>query len=112
MTPGLLWTDEIGKRTHRKCEIRKCCQTAMKMKENGMTATLTSENTWDVESSTSGVFYSLHLCKKLCDCQLRCPTCGAFVHMYVCSYVDHAVHYTVCKHTHLVHLQRTEKDNK
>ena len=32
--------------------------------------------------------------------------------MYVCSCVDHAVHYTVCKHTHLVHLQRTENSDK
>ena len=32
--------------------------------------------------------------------------------MYVCSCVDHVVHYTVCKHTHLVHLQRTENSDK
>ena len=38
--------DEIGKRTHWICEIQRRCQTAMKMK--GMTATLISENTWDV----------------------------------------------------------------
>ena len=82
------------------------------MKENGMTATLISENTWDVKSSTSDVFYSVYLCKEFCDCQLRCPSCGACVHMYVCSCVDHAVHYTVCKHTHLVHLQRTENSDK
>ena len=38
--------DEIGKRTHWICEIQRHCQTAMKIK--GMTATLISENTWDI----------------------------------------------------------------
>uniref|UniRef100_A0A1X7TQ09 SWIM-type domain-containing protein n=1 Tax=Amphimedon queenslandica TaxID=400682 RepID=A0A1X7TQ09_AMPQE len=97
--------DEIGKRTHRKCEIRKRCQTAIVMKNSGVAASFLSENTWNVRSCSNNAVYTVHLSKESCDCQLKCPNCGACVHMYVCSCVDHAVHYTVCKHTHLVHMQ-------
>ena len=105
--------DEIGKRSHRKCEIRKRCQTAIERKRKGAKAAPVSENTWRSESSKSdGIFYTVHLSKKSCDCHLRCQTCGACVHMYVCSCIDCAVHYTVCKHAHLVHMQREEEVEK
>ena len=91
-----LQKDETGKRTHQKFEIQRHCQTAMKMK--GVTATplsfstLTSENTWDV--IVLQVVFSI-LCiyprNSVNVSQLRCPTCGACVHMYVCSCVDHVV---------------------
>ena len=97
--------------SHRKCEIIKRCLTAVK-KMKGVTATMTSEITWNIKSSTSDGFYTVHLSKTVCDCRLRCPTCGAclLMYMYVCSRVDHGIHYTVCKHTHLVHLQQNEEE--
>ena len=62
------------------------------------------EDIWQVESSTETyVKYSVQLIKDSCDSKIKCTTCGACLHMYVCSCIDYAVHYTVCKHTHLVH---------
>ena len=34
--------------------------------------------------------------------------CGACVHMYTCSYLDGTLHYTVCKHVHLVQMKISE----
>ena len=34
--------------------------------------------------------------------------CGACVHMYSCSCLDSAIHNTVCKHSHLVHMKQKE----
>lgn len=35
---------EIGKRTHRKCDLNKRCTEAKKMKEKGIKASLVEEN--------------------------------------------------------------------
>lgn len=34
--------------------------------------------------------------------------CGACVHMYTCSCLDATLHYTVCKHVHLVQMKIAE----
>ena len=101
--------DEIGKQTHRKREISKRCSTAQKLKNEGVNPYLNGENSWSVQSSTRGdVSYTVSLSVPSCYCQLKCRTCAACVHMYTCTCVDYAVHYTVCKHVHLVHLSKQE----
>ena len=39
--------------------------------------------------------------------KLRCGFCKACTHMYNCSCVDSAVHSTVCKHVHIVHMSES-----
>ena len=60
-----------------------------------------------VESLTEK--YSVQIIKDSCDCRMKCTTCGACVHMYICSCIDYVVHYTVCKHTHLVHSLKSDE---
>ena len=45
-----------------------------------------------------------------CTCKLFCSHCAACVHMYTCSCIDSAIHNTVCKHSHLVHMERKATD--
>lgn len=103
--------EEIGKRSHRNCEIRKRCQTAKEMREKGVKAVKVSTNTWSIASlQRSGMSYSVQLHKDSCDCHLKCTSCNACIHMYTCTCTDHVVHYTVCKHAHFIHLQTQEKE--
>lgn len=49
-----------------------------------------------------------------CSCQINCISCGACTHMYDCSCMDSAIHSTVCKHVHIIHLKsgNNEKERK
>lgn len=85
-----LQKEEIGKRSHRKCEIRKRCQTAKEMREKGVKAIKVSTNTWSIASlQRSGMSYSVQLHKDSCDCHLKCTSCDACIHMYTCTCADH-----------------------
>ena len=104
---------EIGKRTHRKCDVNKRCIEAKKMKEREIKASLVEENCWSVMSAShGGRLYDVALCMDTCDCLVKCDNCKVCVHMYSCSCVDYAVHFVACKHAHLVHIQVTEEDDK
>ena len=44
-------------------------------------------------------------------CRVTCnDVCEVCVQMYSCSCVDYALHYTVCKHVHLVHITTNRLD--
>ena len=78
---------------HRKCEIVKRCSFARKMRSEGVKPLSNGDDSWFVQSSTrSDVSYTVTLITTSCDCQLNCCSCGACVHMYICSCVDNAVH--------------------
>ena len=49
--------------------------------------------------------FAVHYDKKTCDCKLQCDMCGACSHMCTCSCLDATLHYTVCKHVHLVQMK-------
>lgn len=106
--------EEVGKRTHRICEVTKRCLAAKKMMTDGIKAVITDkENSWHVKSSMrQEVLYVVTVNKKVCDCLFKCRNCRACVHMYTCTCVDHAVHFTVCKHAHLVHTQLVDQDDQ
>ena len=74
---------EIGKRTHRKCDLNKRCVEAKKMKEKGIKASLVEENHWSVMSaSRSSSSYDVVLCKTTCDCLVK-----MFQLQSLCTYV-------------------------
>ena len=65
-----------------------------------------------IQKKHDDVSYTVTLITTSCDCRLNCRSCGTCVHMYICSCVDNAVHFTMCKHAHLVHLQRSVTDGE
>jgi len=99
---------EKGKTTHRQCEIQKRHKSAMEMAST-CTVERVGENEWKVQSQAKiEVFYAVHRLLQACDCKLHCRSCGSCTHMYSCSCMDSAIHHTVCKHVHLVHISFKE----
>ena len=39
------------------------------------------------------------------NCPLKCTQCNIWVHTFSCTYPDSQMHYTICKHVHLVAQQ-------
>ena len=110
-----------GKMTHRRCEIQKRHVTAMEI-FNTCSVKQINQEEFKVESQTQkDVFYVVQRLLKACNCKLDCRSCGACTHMYNCSCMDSAIHSTVCKHVHIVHMimnsgnskekQKTTEDN-
>ena len=105
-----LCKDKIGKRTYRKSEILKRCQAAEEIRDKGAKLIPDQEDIWQIEPLTErNMKYSVQLIKDSCDCQMKCTTCGACVHMYICSWIDYAVNYAVCKHTHVVYSLKSDE---
>ena len=40
-----------------------------------------------------------------CSCELACSSCHVCVHMYSCTFLDFALHTTVCKHIHTLGIK-------
>lgn len=97
---------EIGKLSHRKCEIRRRHLRAQDL-DPGLVHECDGE--WTVKSNTDKfAAYYVRLERQSCDCKLHCDMCNACVHMYTCSCLDATLHYTVCKHVHLVQMKISE----
>ena len=93
-----------GKMTHKRCEIQKRHVTAMEI-FNTCSVKQINQEEFKVESQTQkDVFYVVQRLLKACNCKLDCRSCGACTHMYNCSCMDSAIHSTVCKHVHIVHM--------
>ena len=102
---------ETGKATHRLCEINKRHKSAMDFyKLNPSAVTTISENEkWPIQSQRDQLCaYLVEKKCHACDCQLLCKQCGICPHMYTCTCLDAVLHFTVCKHIHLVNLSLTE----
>lgn len=106
--------EEKGKLSHRKCEITKRHKEAVKLIE---ICTVSQESEvdleWKVQSqSNKGTYYTITKSPTCCNCKLNCSQCGACNHMYNCSCIDYALHNTVCKHIHLVHMHISKTDQQ
>ena len=97
---------EMGKVTHRKCEINRRHSKAEELDPDLIQS---SGQEWQVKSSTDMSLYCVKLEKKTCDCKLRCEKCNVCVHTYSCTCLDATLHYTMCKHVHLVHMHREQE---
>jgi len=95
---------EKGKMTHRRCEIQKRHTSAVEMAST-CTISPVNHDEWKVQSQVqSEVFYTVQRLLETCSCKVKCRDCGACTHLYNCSCMDFAVHSTVCKHVHAVHM--------
>lgn len=96
---------EIGKATHRICEIHKRHKSAEQIQQKKTHKILTiSPKLWKVESqSRPGTHYSVEKVQdSSCQCRLICNFCRVCAHQYSCTCIDGVLHSTVCKHVHLV----------
>ena len=101
---------EKGKVTHRISEINRRHQRAQEMLSHGSEVKKVAECTWVVQSSQLD---DIHTVKKLaeeCDCKLICGHCKACVHMYTCTCMDSLIHATVCKHSHIAHMENVSEE--
>lgn len=98
---------EVGKVTHRKCEVNKRHSKAEQLDPVLLQPGNQLEKEWQVKSSTDclGLYY-VRLEKENFNCKLRCEKCNVCVHMYSCTCLDATLHYAACKHVHLVHMHR------
>ena len=99
---------EKGKVTNRMTDINKRHKAASQL---SVIPTKIDESQWQVQSESRDVTYTIHRVVAECSCKLRCHSCSACIHMYTCSCVDSAIHSTVCKHCHLVHMTDSVVDS-
>ena len=105
--------EEIGKRSHRLHEMQKRHSSATEMLQHGANVQVSDHaNTWKVQSETTSDYYTVTkvlVADSACNasCMLRCTICEVCVHTFRCNCIDAVLHYTVCKHVHLLclHLQ-------
>ena len=104
----------MKKTTHRKCESIKRHKASEELKKkSSCTLESCATNTWRMESLTSkGIFYVLEQLKQDCNCPLHCSMYSACAHMYSCTCLDATLHSTVCKHIHLLCIQRAKETEK
>ena len=98
---------QIGKNTHRICEISKRHRSAENMakKDSQLIDIVEPGNKWSVKSeSQPGVTYIVKKDSSCC-CKLLCRQCGVCPHNYKCTCLDSILHATVCKHIHLVVME-------
>ena len=95
-----------GKNSHRMREMNKRHKSAEELMLLGMQPMQQSATQWAVKSlSMDDMNYTIHKCSHdTCECRIICKSCQLCVHMYSCSCVDYALHFTACKHIHLVHM--------
>jgi len=101
---------EKGKTTHRRCDIHRRHKAAVEASDNCNILEV-SKNEFKIQSLSNDTFYSVYVLKTSCDCKISCLGCGACMHMYDCSCMDFAIHYTVCKHIHLIHMKHSLTTN-
>ena len=95
---------EIGKQTHRICEIARRHKSALSLSSNCI-STVTKEK-WKVTSQTiQNKDYTIERVLEACDCKILCRDCNICPHIYTCTCLDATLHATVCKHVHLVCIQ-------
>ena len=96
---------EKGKSTQRLCEIHRRHKSAETMDADTVKER-SKGKAWQVLSTSSSDSYLVTLIKQECQCQLKCCSSGACVHIYTCTCIDSTLHFTVklCKHVHRVHI--------
>ena len=103
---------EIGKRSHRICELNKRHKKAQQLLSSNLIINA-EEHTWTVASSeTAGKTYTIEKNEDTnCKCMIRCTECNICPHTYLCNCIDAVLNVTICKHVHLVHMQFGQIDS-
>ena len=101
---------EMGKNSHRICEVNKCHKRALLLKL--FSATQIENTKWKVQSQSSpDTNCVVAKAQENCGCsRLRCTDCQICPHNYTCTCLDSILHATVCKHVYLVHMNYMQRD--
>ena len=94
---------EKGKNIARLNVIRERHKSSLKFSIDTVTET-EKNSSWDVMSKDGTLTYTVSFLSNTCSeqCQIRCRDCDICVHNYTCNCADALIHYTICKHIHLV----------
>ena len=104
-----------GKMTYRLSEINKRHRAAENIASSERQLSSLGDTSWKVLSTTkqSQLPYTVtKVMTQSCSCSLRCSSCGVCVHTYMCTCMDFILHSTVCKHIHLVEMDKVSKDQE
>ena len=93
---------ELGKNTHRICEINKRHKSALSLSPTSIETI--ADNQWIVKSETKNMYYTIANVQETCECQIKCHECNICPHIYSCTCLDATLHATVCKHIHLIYM--------
>ena len=93
---------EVGKTSHRICEINKRHKSATLMSSSDIQES--GEDKWIVASQTNRQLYTIEKLIESCECQVKCQICQICPHMYSCTCLDATIHATICKHIHLLQM--------
>lgn len=64
---------------------------------------ITTDNGWEVLSENGlEIYIILRKIKSCKNCQLICTECDICIHQFVCSCLDSAIKFNLCKHIHLI----------
>ena len=100
---------EKGKTTHRICDINKRHKTALTLLPLAIIEDA-GDNCYRITSqSRPGITYNVVVNLSECLCKLKCRFCDACAHMYTCTCLDACINTTVCKHMHLIHMQKPQE---
>ena len=98
---------EMGKNSHRICEIMKRHQSANKLSSTLITPI--NNKKWKVNSqNVQDIHYVVEKLEESCDCKVICHDCQICPHAYTCTCLDATLHATICKHVHLVHMNTSD----
>ena len=51
-----------------------------------------------------GQHHEIKALNTICTCHVRYSDCCVCIHMYTCTCLDATLHYTICKHVHLLNI--------
>lgn len=89
-----------GKVTSKLSIIRKRHQRSLSLSEEGI---ICEEEIWSVPSFDRNEIYKVSSTDMdNCNCGLQCTECKTCIHAYICSCVDSAIKFNMCKHIHLI----------
>lgn len=91
---------EKGKVTNKLRNIRERHKKSLSMSAESVA--VSSQDTWNVFSSSANEMYTVTLIEPSCTCTLICEYCKACIHKFNCTCIDACIKWNMCKHVHLV----------
>lgn len=94
-----LITIEKGKITSKVQALRKRHAASFDL---NIDTVIESDGGWVLQSSSSFELYRVEETKQNSCCNIFCAACNCCIHRYVCTCLDSAIKYNMCKHIHVI----------
>lgn len=94
-----LITQHKGKLTSKIKDLRQRHTASLQLDD---TLIIEYDGGWICPSSKQSETYFIERHKEICGCHLRCNICNHCIHNFVCTCIDNAIQWNMCKHIHLL----------